>query len=567
MTSVMNGLQSLGRALMLPIAVLPIAGLLLRLGQPDLLDIALLSAAGEAVFANLGLLFAIGVATGYARDGNGAAALASVVCFLVAGGGAKALLDVPADVLAGQSGVAADAMAVAWKDKAVARIEVPLGILSGVAAGLIYNRVVDVRVPSYLAFFGGRRLAPIVSGMLGLLLAALVGGGFAGIAAGVDAMSRGISSSGAFGLFLYGLLNRALLVTGLHHILNNVVWFVAGDYQGATGDLRRFFAGDPTAGGFMSGFFPVMIFGLPAACLAMYHSARPERRKEAGGLLLSLALTAALTGVTEPIEFTFMFIAPLLYAIHAVLTGVSMALMDLLGIRLGFTFSAGLFDYVLNFGKSSRPLMLLPVGAAYALVYYGAFRFAIRRFDLATPGRERGQAIEGHDTGGEQRSAGRGADFVNALGGAGNLASIGACTTRLRLVLADPSKVDEARLKDLGAIAVIRPSPTGMQVVLGPVADQVAMEMRDATERTADAAPPPPSRSDERRAVVPPSIWQALGGALNVTSCEVFGRRLRIQVKSWDNVDQAALAREGMRHFDRGDRYTHILFRDAPEPA
>src|SRR6202042_3624130 len=203
---------------------------------------------------------------------------------------------------------------------------------------------------------------------------------------GMDALSYQVLHAGALGLFAYGVLNRVLIVTGLHHIINNIAWFIVGDYHGVTGDLNRFIAGDPTAGRFMSGFFPVMMFGLPAACLAMSRSARPERRKAVGGALLSMALTAFLTGVTEPIEFSFMFLAPVLYAIHALLTGVSMVVMDMLGVKLGFGFSAGLFDYVINFGKATRPWLLLPVGLAYFGVYYAVFRFAIVRFDLKTPG-------------------------------------------------------------------------------------------------------------------------------------------------------------------------------------
>ena len=216
-----------------------------------------------------------------------------------------------------------------------------------------------------------------------------------------------------------------------------------GPCHGAQLDVR---GGDPAAGAFMSGFFPVMMFGLPAACLAMYHAAKPEKRKAVGGMLASLALTSFLTGVTEPIEFSFMFLAPALYAIHAVLTGVSMALLDVLHVKLGFTFSAGLFDYVLNFGKATRPLWLIPIGLVYAGLYYGLFRWAIARFDLKTPGREDDevQPLQAVTTGG-----GRGADFVQALGGAGNLQSVDACTTRLRLIVADPRRTDTAELADL----------------------------------------------------------------------------------------------------------------------
>ncbi|MEE3625791.1 PTS transporter subunit EIIC [Nitrospirillum sp. BR 11752] len=382
------GVQQLGRALMLPIAVLPVAGLLLRLGQPDLLGIPFIAAAGEAIFTNLGLIFAIGVAVGLARENNGAAGLAGVVGFLVATQGAQALVRVPPEVIAGLTGSALEAASTSYKIKAVAKIGVPAGILSGLLAGGLYNRYSDLKLPEFLSFFGGRRFVPIAAGIAGLGLALVFGLGWPVLEAGLDGLSRAVLSSGEAGLFLYGLLNRVLIITGLHHILNNVAWFILGDYHGATGDLKRFFAGDPTAGGFMAGYFPVMMFGLPAACLALYRAARPARRAAVGGMLLSMALTAFLTGVTEPIEFTFMFAAPALYALHAVLTGLAMVVMDLLGVKLGFTFSAGLVDYVVNFGKATRPLLLLPVGAAYFALYYTVFIVVIRRFDLSILGRE-----------------------------------------------------------------------------------------------------------------------------------------------------------------------------------
>ena len=269
--------QQLGRALMLPIAVLPIAGLLLRLGQPDLLGIPMLAAAGEAVFSYLGLLFAIGVSVGLARENHGAAGLASVVGFLVATKGAEVLIAVPPEVVAGLTGQARDLAAAAFKARELAKLSVPAGILSGLIAGFLYNRYSEITLPSYLAFFGGRRFVPIASGCAGLVVAALFGYGWPVLERGLDALSRVVLGSGEIGLFAYGVFNRVLIVTGLHHILNNLAWFLIGDYGGVTGDLKRFFAGDPTAGAFMSGFFPVMMFGLPAACLAMYHEATPER--------------------------------------------------------------------------------------------------------------------------------------------------------------------------------------------------------------------------------------------------------------------------------------------------
>jgi len=561
----LQSLQPLGRALMLPIAVLPIAGLLLRLGQPDLLDIPFVATAGAAIFDNLGLLFALGIGFGLARDNNGAAGLAGAVCFLVATRGAETLLKVPPDTVAGMTKDLAAMADDAWRTKAIAKLSVPIGILSGLLAGGLYNRYATIKLPDYLAFFGGRRFVPILCGASGLVLAGVIGSAYADINAGVDTLSRAVIGSGAIGLFVYGVLNRLLIVTGLHHILNNVAWFIVGDYHGTTGDLNRFFAGDPTAGAFMSGFFPVMMFGLPAACFAMYRSARPERRKAVGGMLLSMALTAILTGVTEPIEFSFMFLAPMLYAIHAVLTGVAMALMNALGIKLGFGFSAGAFDYALNFPKATKPLLLFPIGAVYALLYYGIFRFAIVRFNLKTPGREDdpvGEEIA------EVAPAERGKAFVAAAGGAANLASIDACTTRLRLVVNDQSKVDEARLRALGAHGILRPSEKGLQVVVGPIADAIAMEMRAAA-----GAPASVAAESERSASVEPiadiAPWlAAIGGRANLRESGAASSRVWVDLGDASLVDADALKNLGVRMIARPASDTvHLLVDDADSIA
>jgi len=562
MKSILGTLQPLGRALMLPIAVLPIAGLLLRLGQPDLLNIAFVSAAGDAIFNHLGLLFAIGVSTGFARDGNGAACLAGMVCFLVATEASKVLLTVPPEATAGLTGASVDLAVAAWKAKAIARLDVPIGIISGLVGGGFYNRFSTVKLPEYLAFFGGRRFVPIVSGVAGLVLAVAVGLGFAGISSGIDQLSYAITGAGSVGLFLFGLLNRLLLVTGLHHLINNIAWFVMGDYHGANGDLRRFFAGDPSAGAFMAGFFPIMMFGLPAACLAMYHAAPRGRRKEVGGMLFSLALTSALTGVTEPIEFSFMFLAPVLYAVHAVLTGLSMSLMAGLGVKLGFGFSAGLLDYVLNFSKATRPLLLLPVGAVYAVLYYGLFRFFIARLNLKTPGRDDAPAA----TAAPVAVGERGAAFARALGGGVNLTNVGACTTRLRLGVRDQAAVDETALKALGARGVIRPSPTALQVVLGPIADSVAVEIRDALAAggsVAVAAVEEPAAATTT-VILAPALLAALGGAGNVREASVHAGRIRVELGG-GAVNEAALRGAGVRQVARpSEGVIHLLAR---EPA
>ena len=528
-----GALQPLGRSLMLPIAVLPVAGLLLRLGQPDMFNIGFIAAAGDAIFHNLGLLFAIGVAVGFARDGNGAAGLAGVVCFLVASNGAQALIAVPPSATAGLANTTAHLAVADYRAAALFKLSVPLGILSGAIAGWLYNRFGAIKLPDYLAFFGGRRFVPIVSGLAGLVLAAIFGLGWTRLDAAIDGLSHLIVGAGPLGLFLYGLLNRLLIVTGLHHILNNIAWFIIGDFHGVTGDLNRFFAGDPTAGSFMAGFFPVMMFGLPAACLAMFHTAKPERRAEAGGLLLSLALTAMLTGVTEPIEFSFMFLAPVLYLVHAVLTGLSMVVMSLLGVKLGFGFSAGLFDFVLNFNKATRPWLLFPVGLVYFGLYYGLFRFFIQRFNLKTPGREDSATPSARKLAAQPRARA----YIEALGGAANLVSVDACTTRLRLVIADQGAVDEAALKSLGARGFVRPSTRDLQVVVGATADQVAREIKDALA----------AGRAGRSMLSADGLLAAVGGANNLTGVETRSSRLILSVVDAERVDEAAAIASGAR--------------------
>lgn len=530
MRSVMNWLQPLGGALLLPIAALPIAGLLLRLGQPDLLNLPFIAAAGDAVFSNLGLLFAIGIAVGLAKDNNGAAGLAGAICFLIASKGAIALLQPPADLLKNIP-AAFQAMTIAnFKSDAIGRSSVPMGLLSGIIAGYAYNRFHALKLPEYLAFFGGRRSVPIIAGFGGLVLAAIFGFGWQSLNYAIDAASRTVLAHGLLGPFLFGILNRLLIIVGLHHILNNFVYFIMGDYHGVFGDLNRFFAGDPTAGAFLSGFFPVMMFGLPAACLAMYHAARPERRAAVAGMFLSMALTVFITGVTEPIEFSFIFQAPILYALHALMSGFSALIMNLLGVHLGYTFSAGLIDYLINFKLATRPLLLLPVGAAYFVLYYLVFRFTIQWFDLATPGREKLEAAGKVQAVFGSREEG----FVAALGGAANLISIDACTTRLRLIVADQSKVDEAALKALGARGVIRPSEKALQIVLGPIADQVAGDMRQVVARGAN--PQEPGIDRDR-------LLANLGGRANLANIVARSSRLLVDVK-----DPAKVAENELRN-------------------
>ncbi len=528
MRSILGWLQPLGGALLLPIATLPIAGLLLRLGQPDLFNIPFIAAAGDAIFSNLGLLFAIGVAVGLAKDNNGAAGLAGALCFLVASKGATALLQAPPEVLKNVPAAYQAVVLDAFKSDAIARSSVPMGLLAGIIAGYAYNRFHNLKLPEYLAFFGGRRSVPIISGFGGLVLAALFGLTWQGLNHGIDMASRTVLAHGLIGPFIFGVLNRLLIVVGLHHILNNFVYFILGSYHGVFGDLNRFFAGDPSAGTFMTGFFPVMMFGLPAACLAMYHTARPERKAVVAGMFLSMALTVFITGVTEPIEFSFIFQAPILYALHALLAGLSEVVMNLLGVHLGYRFSAGLIDYLINFKLATRPLLLLPVGIAYFALYYSVFRFTIQWFDLKTPGREAPEKAPKP----QNLPGGRDAGFVAALGGAANLISVDACATRLRLIVADQSKVDESALKALGARGLIRPSDKALQIVLGPIADLVANEIRAELKR--------PTADGNR-------LLASLGGSANLADVTVRSSRLFVEVK-----DPAKVVEEELRGMARG---------------
>jgi len=556
-------LQPLGRALMLPIAVLPAAALFLRLGQPDLLNLPFVAAAGGAIFDHLGLIFAIGVGVGLARENHGAAGLAGAIAYLVLTEGAKALMAAPPDAVKG-AGATAALVADAYKEQQLAKLSAPAGILCGVVAGVLYNRLSNVKLPEYLAFFGGRRFVLIAAGFAGLAGAALFGLGYPVIGAATDRLSVFVVDAGDPGLFVYGFLNRLMLITGLHHILNNIAWFVVGDYHGVTGDLKRYFAGDPTAGAFMSGFFPVMVFGLPAACLAMYRRARPERRKQLGGMFLSLALTSALTGVTEPIEYSFLFAAPLLYLVHAVLTGLAMVAAHVLGLRLGFGFSAGLIDFVLNLRLSSRPWLLLPLGAAYFAIYYATFSWCIGRFDLLTPGREKTGAAPDPAADGDASAAA----FVRALGGADNLLDVAACTTRLRLKVADRTLVDEAALRARGAKAVLPVGDRGLQVVLGPDADRVAGEIQAELRRSDQAQPvrPLPVAADAGpvgRDLAPDlsaEVLAALGGADNVHLYARLGRRRCVTLDNPAKVDEQALEQRAPGCWNRiGPHDLHIV--------
>ena len=384
--------QKFGRSLMLPIASLPAAALLLRLGAPDLLGAdglgwdhvaAVLGAAGGALFANLPLIFAVGVAIGMAKKADGSTAMAAVVGYLVF----KAVGDAMSpDIVDGSTTDQAKLLTGG----------INYGVLGGIVMGLIaaflWQKYHRIKLPPYLAFFGGRRFVPIITAFVAIVVSVLMNFVYPAFDSGLTNLGTWVTNNEVVGGFVYGTLNRLLIPLGLHHILNNPPWFVFGSYHGADGvvhgDIARFLAGDPTAGAFMTGFFPIMMFALPAAALAIWHEARPEHKKAVGGIMLSAALTSFLTGVTEPLEFAFMFVAWPLYIIHAVLTGTSLALVNALGIKDGFGFSAGLFDFALNWNIATKPALLILIGLGYAVIYYFLFRAVIRRWNLRTPGRE-----------------------------------------------------------------------------------------------------------------------------------------------------------------------------------
>ncbi|NGO70889.1 PTS transporter subunit EIIC [Streptomyces sp. SB3404] len=394
----------MGRSLQLPIAVLPAAGILNRLGQPDVFgdeglkwtEVAkVFAGAGSALLDSalgLPLLFCVGVAIGMAKKADGSTALAAVAGFLVYYGILHQFPHCPDGssfqdgVCVGKSGTAAGAPT--YQNPGVFG-----GIVMGLLAAWFWRRFHRVKLVDWLGFFNGRRLVPIIMAFVALGVASLCQWAWPPIGDGLTSFSKWMTDLGAWGSGIFGMANRALIPIGMHQFLNTFMWFQFGDYRKPDGDLvhgdiNRFLAGDPSAGQFTSGFFPIMMFALPAAALAITHAARPARRKVVGGMMVSVALTSFVTGVTEPIEFSFLFVAPALYVIHVVLTGVSMAVTWALGVHDGFSFSAGLIDYVINWSLATKPWMIIPIGLCFAVVYYVIFRLVIVKFDLKTPGRE-----------------------------------------------------------------------------------------------------------------------------------------------------------------------------------
>ncbi|MBV7388163.1 N-acetylglucosamine-specific PTS transporter subunit IIBC [Pasteurellaceae bacterium TAE3-ERU1] len=479
-------LQRIGRALMVPVATLPAAAILMGIGYwidpngwgGDNALAALLIKSGGAIIDNMSWLFAVGVAYGMSKDKDGAAALAGLVGFfvittLLSPGAVAQLKGIPVDQVPAAFGKIANQF---------------VGILVGVLSAELYNRFYQVQLPQWLAFFSGRRLVPIVVSFVMIVVSLIMMYVWPIIFNALVAFGKNISSAGATGAGIYAFFNRLLIPVGLHHALNSVFWFdVAGindipNFLGGQASIDAGKAIPGVTGMYQAGFFPIMMFGLPAAALAMYHSAKPGKKATVAAILFAAALASFFTGVTEPLEFAFMFVAPVLYVLHAVLTGVSVFIAATFHWMAGFGFSAGLVDMVLS---AKNPLatnwyFLIAQGLVFAVIYYFVFRLVIAKFNLKTPGREDDEPATA--AGKKQSAVGndlhaRAQAITDALGGKANLTNIESCITRLRLQLVDRSKIDEAALKQLSR-GVIKVGDNSLQVILGPEAELVADAMK-----------------------------------------------------------------------------------------
>lgn len=475
----MNFLQRLGRSLMLPVAVLPAAAILMGIGYwidpvgwgSENIAAAFLIKAGAAIIDNIPILFAVGVALGMAKNRDGSAALSGLVAFLTV----TTLLS--SATVALFQGVDVEAVNPAFGKIANAFV----GILSGIVAAQMYNRFSHVKLPDALAFFSGKRLVPIMTAFSMILVSVALYFVWPVVYTGLVGFGETISKMGAIGAGLYGFFNRLLIPTGLHHALNSVFWFdVAG-----INDIGNFWSGEGVkgiTGRYQAGFFPIMMFGLPAAALAMYHTAKTKRKKQAASLLLAAAFASFFTGVTEPLEFSFMFLAPVLYLVHAVLTGVSLFIAATFQWTAGFGFSAGLVDFVLSsrLPLANQPYMLLVQGLVFGAIYYVIFRFMIVKLNLATPGRESDEAVDAVATEttpeGETKTAPVAAGgqysamavmIYDGLGGDQNVTGIESCVTRLRVDVKDMDTVDQAQIKKAGIPGIKVVSPNHIQVIVG----------------------------------------------------------------------------------------------------
>ena len=550
--NVLGYLQRIGRALMVPVATLPAAAIMMGIGywidpvgwgaQSALA--AFLIKAGAAIIDNMSVLFAIGVAYGMSKDKDGAAALAGLVGYLVL----TTLLS-PGAVAQIQS------IPLAEVPKAFGKINNQfVGILTGVIAAELYNRFSQVELHKALAFFSGRRLVPIITSFAMIALAFVLMFVWPLIYNALVSFGMGIKDMGATGAGIYAFFNRLLIPVGLHHALNSVFWFdVAGindipNFLGGAKSLAEGKAILGVTGIYQAGFFPIMMFGLPGAALAIYHAAKPENKERVASIMLAAAIASFFTGVTEPLEFSFMLVAPALYVVHALLTGISVFLAASFQWIAGFGFSAGLVDLVLS---SRNPLalkwyMLIVQGLVFFALYYVVFRAAIRAFNLRTPGREADDAPAEAQaaTAPPQGLAEQARAYLTAVGGNANLESIDACITRLRLVVRDMALVDEKQALRLGASGVVRLDARNVQIIVGPQAERIAQALREHSTGAAQPAPTagaPVAPEDER----PLAFIAALGGAANLSVVDACISRLRLTVADPARVDARALRQLG----------------------
>ncbi len=475
----MRFLQRLGKSLMLPVACLPIGGILMGIGYwidsdgwgaNNLLALLLIKAGGILI-DNMAVLFALGIAIGMSKDQEGTSALAAIISWFTV----QTMLGVP--VVALIMGVSEDKVPAAF-EKINNQF---IGILCGLIAAACYNRFYKTNMPDFLGFFAGRRFVPIMTVLFTLVACIPLYFVWPAVYGALVFVGESILNLGAIGAGIYGFLNRLLIPIGMHHALNSVFWFGVADID----DIGKFWGTieggvQGVTGMYQAGFFPVMMFGLPAAALAMYHTAKDNKKKIAAGILLSAGLCSFLTGVTEPLEFAFMFLAPALYFVHAVLTGISVGIVAALPIRAGFQFSAGFVDWFLSFKApfAENPLYLLPIGVVFFALYYVIFRFLIVKMDLKTPGREDDNTAEMAIELSSSDYGTMAAAILEGVGGAANVTSVDNCITRLRLEVKDRLLVDEKKIKAAGVAGVIRPGKTSVQIIIGPKVQFVADEFK-----------------------------------------------------------------------------------------
>ncbi len=567
-------LQKIGKSLMLPVSVLPAAGLLLGIGSANFAWLPpvvsnVMAQSGGAVFANLPLIFAIGVGLGLTNN-DGVAALAAVVGYAV---------------MLATMGVLAPLLGYEPKTiMGIPSIETGVfgGILIGAVAGALFNRFFRVQLPQYLGFFAGKRSVPILTAGAAVLSGIALSLVWPPIGKGIDAFSHWAAAGNPSAAFaIYGVVERSLIPFGLHHIWNVPFFFEVGQYvEPATGkilrgEIYRFTAGDPTAGNLAGGYLFKM-WGLPAAALAIWRCARPENRAKVGGIMISAALTSFLTGITEPIEFAFLFVAPLLYVIHALLAGLAYFTAIELGIRHSTTFSHGLIDYIVLFPNSSRGLWYLWLGPLWAGVYYVLFRTLILRRNLKTPGREVDEMVAAARP--PVTGASMAEKLVAAFGGEANIRSLDACITRLRVELDDVARVDADALRRLGAAGVLRVG-NGVQAIFGPRSENLKTDMdeylraqgfigAEGRARARDEAEPEAAVTPEQRERAV-AITAALGGEGNIVLAEsVALTRLRVQLADSSVIDEAALEAAGASGVMRiSERVVHVIVGENAGPV